>query len=352
MSAAAALKPGCAFTIGWQIGELVGGCKFFVAHPAGVKTLETGRILVLGSGYVASSYCRAINFLGYHPLTLSRSWMNYMDMGALRFFLAGYKPSLVINAAGYTGRTVDDCQTHKNECYQANVTLPRNLSLICAEQKIKMIHVSSGCIFNGEGPFTEEDQPNFIRNFYQSCKHSAELDVLRSGAQAWIYRIRMPFDYYPHPRNWLFKLMTYERILEGFNSVTFMGAAAMRSFQLVDKAPPGIYHVVESVPIRTVKVAQMLHRAGLRGPVKRYLPEKFLSDGFVPRSAAVLSAKKFEDAYGSAFGDPLVSLRWCIDRLKEGGALWPHETAPLRPADVAAKWLHDDQHHQTGGSAG
>lgn len=282
------------------------------------------KIVVLGSGYVASAYMRAVNFLGHHPIGLSRSWINYVDPETLRFFLDVAKPDLVINAAGYTGRTVDDCQANKTECYQANVVLPRNLALICADLKLRMIHISSGCIFDGDQNFTEEDEPNFISNFYQHCKYSAERDVLDSGAQAWIYRIRMPFSYYSHPRNWLTKLCGYPQILDGLNSVTFLGSVSMRSFQLVEKAPPGIYHCCETTPIRTAQVARMLFDAGLRKEAVALIrPEDFVGAGHVARSAAVLSVKKFENAYGAPFGDPLCAVRWCIDSLKSGGALWP-----------------------------
>ena len=191
------------------------------------------RIVILGAGYVANAYARAVNFLGYHPLLLSRSWIDYTRTDPLRFFMVQFKPDLVINAAGYTGRSVDDCQSNKTECYQANVVVPRQVALLCAELKVKLLHVSSGCLFNGEGPFTEEDTPNFLTNFYQQCKHSAEQDILASGVSAWIIRLRMPFDCFNHPRNWLNKLCAYPKILDGLNSISFMGPTAMRSFQLV-----------------------------------------------------------------------------------------------------------------------
>ena len=275
-------------------------------------------VAVLGTGYVASAYLRALHFLGHHPLVLSRAWLDYIDQDVLHFCLEAYKPDMVINAAGYTGRTVDDCQVNKEECYQANVVLPRQLASICAGLGVTLMHVSSGCIFDGHGPFKEDDKPNFLQNFYQQCKFSAEQDIVSSKVRSFIFRIRMPFGHYHHERNWLDKLCGHRHVLAGLNSVTMVGSFAMRSFQLASggMGPPGVYHCAESKPVRTEEVAGMLYVAGLRKHrCDLIAPDLFLKAGHVPRSAAVLDVSKFEKAYGAQFGDALVALRWCIDRL-------------------------------------
>lgn len=287
------------------------------------------KIVVLGTGFVASAYLRALHHLGFHPLVLSRAWLDYTDAEQLSHALAGYQPELVINAAGYTGRTVDDCQGYpprkgkeparvdgqKNECYQTNVVLARTVGRVCAARKIKLIHISSGCIFNGPGPFREEDTPNMTGQHYATCKFHGELAVLETGATCYIFRIRMPFNQLVGSRNWLSKLASYPRILDGLNSVTFLDEFAMRSFSLVvSKAAPGIYHGTYSTPVRTAQVAQALLEAGLRKePVVLWDPAEFLAAGHCPRSEAVLDSSKFERALGVAWGDPLAAIRWCIE---------------------------------------
>lgn len=282
---------------------------------------ESGRIVVLGTGFVGSAYARTLHFLGMNPIMLSRQWFNYADMSQLRSLFSCSRVQLVINAAGYTGRTVDDCEENKDECYAANVILPRTLAHLCKSTGVPLIHISSGCIFNGPGPWTEhwteEDRPNHFGQFYAECKMEAEQDILTSGAHAWLFRIRMPFSYMWHSRNWLVKLIHYPSILDGQNSVTFLEEFCMRSYLVAQKGEPGVYHAAYPTPVSTLAVAQLLYDRGLRRlPVQPYNAQRFLHQ-HVSRSQAILSAGKFEAAAGAAFGDPWAALRWCIDRLKE-----------------------------------
>jgi dTDP-4-dehydrorhamnose reductase len=266
------------------------------------------RVMVIGTGYVGSAYARMLHYLGFHPLILSRSWLDYTNPEELEFVLRSYQPDWVINCAGYAGRTVDDCETNCLECYDANLVLPYNIALACG--KIPLIHISTGCVFDGPGQFTEEDCPNFLRTVYGVTKLNAEQEILNIKDNCWIFRIRMPFNHQNHPRNWLTKIKNYERILDGINSVTFLDEFCMRSWQLSNKAKPGIYHAAYSIPVSTLVVARMI-----RPDVVEYDPDEFLKH-HVPRSAAVLDCSKFEKAYGATFGDPMCAIRWCLAQME------------------------------------
>jgi dTDP-4-dehydrorhamnose reductase len=332
MSAAAALKPGCALVIGANHVNPVDGRKEFVSCPR--VTIDPGRTLVLGTGYVANAYLRALHFLGLRPRVLSRSWLDYTVESELDHFLLCERPQLVINAAGYTGNTVDDCERNKEECYRSLVTLPRVIGQLCARRDISLIHISSGCIFDGPGPFDEEAIPNNLGQFYAQCKVHAEMELAHTGARAWVFRIRMPFGHLMHRRNLLVKLSNYERVLDGLNSVTFIDEFAMRSYHLLQKAPPGVYHAAGTTPVRTAQIARMLFDCGLRKhPVELYPETDFLAAGHVRRSTTVLNVSKFEKFYGSAFGDPLVALRWCMENF---GVAKPLERA--EPYAVCAQF--------------
>lgn len=278
--------------------------------------IQPNGVLVLGTGYVAGAYMRALHHLGMRPLILSRSWVDYTDVTDFNRFVRLTKPQLVINAAGY-GQTVDDCEMNKEKAYAALVALPRMLGQVCKEHDVPMIQISSGCIFDGRGPFTEESVPNNIGQFYAQCKINAEMELASTGVRAWIFRIRMPFNHLSHPRNLLTKLSQYERILDGFNSVTFLDEFAMRSYQLVQKdVSPGVYNAACSLPIQTAHIAGLLYNAGLRKrKVDLVSEEEFLvmNSGHVHRSAAVLDVSKFEKAYGTPFGDALGSIKWAIE---------------------------------------
>lgn len=251
-------------------------------------------------------------------MVLSRAWLDYTDPDTLRHCLSSHGTTVLINASGYTGRNVDDCESNRTECYQANTTTPILMAQVCRGLGATLLHVSSGCLFDGLGPFSETDQPDFAdgRQFYSYCKASAEREIEESGATAFIFRIRMPFSHRPHPRNWLVKLANYEKILDGLNSVTWIDEFAVRSWQLHEKAPPGIYHCAQPEAVGTASVATMLNEAGVRKqPVEIFPPDIFLTK-HVQRSATVLNVEKFEKAYGTSFTPTDVAIRWCIDRMK------------------------------------
>lgn len=280
------------------------------------------KVAVIGTGFVAQAYLRCLHYLGYHPLVLSRSWIDYTAYGvyggeALKFCLKGYQPDVVINCAGFTGKTVDDCEINFDVCKIVNDTLPyRILDVVKQIPGCRLIHISTGCMFNGSGPFTELDKPNFLQSVYAKTKRDGER-WLNFPEESWIFRIRMPFSHVPHRRNWLCKLQQYDHILDGLNSVTWIDEFAMRSWQICQKAPPGIYHSTQKNPVRTIDVAWML-----KPDVKEYHPVDFIKT-HIPRSAAVLDSSKFEQAYGTEFTDSGVALRWCIDNLGAGDATSP-----------------------------
>lgn len=146
------------------------------------------------------------------------------------------KIGLIINAIGKTGTpNVDWCEDHKEETYFSNVEVPRLLGYTARALGIPMIHVSSGCIFNGEGPFSITDSPNFSKSYYSYTKMYAELQMIDDAYRShtfentWngmnalvIHRIRMPFDGTPSPRNLLTKVMNYDTLVDAKNSMTYM----------------------------------------------------------------------------------------------------------------------------------
>ena len=85
------------------------------------------------------------------------------------------------------------------------------------------MHISSGCIYDGYNKvYTEEDPPNFCfktnnGSFYSGCKALAE-DLVNKN-NSYICRLRIPFDQYNNPRNYLSKLQNYNKLLNMKNSI-------------------------------------------------------------------------------------------------------------------------------------
>lgn len=168
------------------------------------------------------------------------------------------RPDIVINAAGKTGRpNVDWCETHKEETLHSNVTGPLVLMEACQERNIYMVHMSSGCIFegdnNGKG-FSELDEPNFFGSFYSRTK--AWSDMILADFPVLLLRIRMPFDGSTDERNLIMKLKKYQKVLDQQNSITYMPDFFTAMKILIERKKTGVYHIINP---GVISPAQIMH---------------------------------------------------------------------------------------------
>jgi len=184
-------------------------------------------------------------FLRLYPTALTPS-VDIADAKAVGTLLDSERPDVVINAAGKTGRpNVDWCEDHREETIHANVTGPLVLLEECQKRGIYWVHLSSGCIYEGdkggEG-FSEEDEPNFFGSFYSRSK--AWSDRILREFPVLILRIRMPFDGTTSERNLLMKLRKYPRVLDVENSLTYLPDFLKAAEVLIARRKTGIYHIV------------------------------------------------------------------------------------------------------------
>ena len=139
------------------------------------------------------------------------------------------KPTHVLDAAGVTGRpNIDWCETNQVETIRTNVLGTLNLAEGCHLKGIHMTLYAIGCIFEYDekhpigGPgFTEEDSPNFFGSFYSKTKAYME-DMLKSYKNVCILRVRMPISDDLNPRNFVTKIVSYDRVVDVPNSMTVL----------------------------------------------------------------------------------------------------------------------------------
>jgi dTDP-4-dehydrorhamnose reductase len=183
------------------------------------------------------------------------------------------RPEFLVNAAGYTGKpNVDACELHKAECLLGNAVLPGIVAMACEEAGVPWGHVSSGCIYSGDGPgkdgFTELDPPNFTFrsnhcSFYSGTKGLGE-EVLAGRPGHFVWRLRIPFDSVDNPRNYLAKLMRYERLLEATNSISELDEFVEATLDCWTKRVPfGTYNVTNPGRVTTREVVDLIRRSGV-----------------------------------------------------------------------------------------
>ena len=174
----------------------------------------------------------------------------------------------VINAAGYTGKpNVDACELHKEDTIHGNIVWPQILTDWCTLNDIVLGHVSSGCIYQGKkedgSGFTEDDEPNFNYSynngsFYSGTKSVGE-QVVKQWTKSYIWRLRIPFEEKDNPRNFLSKMIKYDKQLQAENSISnkqeFVNACIET---ILKKVPYGIYNVTNTGHITTDKLLEKL----------------------------------------------------------------------------------------------
>jgi len=128
-------------------------------------------------------------------LPLSRSQLDIANPAAIAESLAGLAPKTVINAAAYTG--VDKAESEREAARLANALGPGYLAQVCREQDIRLIHVSTDFVFDGESahPYTP-DAPTAPLGEYGRSKLAGELAVCDAQSQALILRTGWVYSSY------------------------------------------------------------------------------------------------------------------------------------------------------------
>jgi len=229
--------------------------------------------LLGGSGYVGRIYQRFFSVKKISHKVIKRCEIDYTCTATLLRYLKQDRPVFVMNAAGYAGiPNVDACERDKASCLFGNAVLPGRIAEACAQAGIPLGHVSSGCIYNGTradgSGFTEDDPPNFCfgaRNysFYAGTKALGE-EVLRNSPDTYIWRLRIPFNHEDGPRNYISKVMRYDRLLNATNSISQIDEFAAATFACWEKRIPfGIYNVTNPGEVTTREVVELLRWGGL-----------------------------------------------------------------------------------------
>jgi len=267
-------------------------------------------IILIGSrGFVGSSILNHSLSLGLEMKSIVRSEYNYRDPAKLKNLLLSSKASYLINATGFTGKpNVDACESAKYECLEGNAVLPGIVREVCEDLKISWGHVSSGCIYSGrrnDGKgWTEEDEPNFSFrsppcSFYSGTKALGE-EVLEGAENCFVWRLRIPFNHEPSPRNYLQKLLNYENLLEAENSVSHLEEFCQKCIECFTKdVEPGIYNMTNPGSITTRQVTEWMIKEGLTDKKFKFFnsEEEFMTKAAIaPRSNCVLDTTKAEKA--------------------------------------------------------
>ncbi len=152
-------------------------------------------ILVTGSEGQLGSELRTIapDFPDYNLLFTNRINLDITDHKAVKQFIESNKINAIINCAAYTA--VDKAESEPALADAINHLAVVNFAILSKENNIKLIHISSDYVFDGNSqkPYVETDTPN-PQSVYGLTKLDGELAIQKINPAnsiiirtAWLY---------------------------------------------------------------------------------------------------------------------------------------------------------------------
>lgn len=280
-------------------------------------------VLVLGGGYIGNYVFNHLKRL-HNVEQITQKTVDYTvsESGGKHFksYLHDKRFDIAVNCSGYTGKpNVDACEQNKEDCWYYNVTAPVKTNNILNAFRIPVIHISSGCIYEGDRMFTEEDIPNFglyddHSSFYSKSKHAGELAL--KDMVGYIFRIRMPFCRSTQPKNILQKYLKYNKITSFSNSLTCIHdlCNAIEHFCVHrNQIPYGLYNIVNRGHLTGEQVINLMRDCDVYNPAWEIvkMEELNLAAG---RSNCTLSSDKLYKHFRMPYAKD--SLEKCIRSLR------------------------------------
>ncbi|MCL4531106.1 MAG: SDR family oxidoreductase [Chloroflexi bacterium] len=159
-------------------------------------------------------------------------------------------PEAVIHCAALAN--LDACEADPNLARQVNAELPARFADECARRKIRLIHISTDAVFDGQkdGYYTEGDAPNPV-GIYAATKYEGERAVLQINSLAIVARVNF-YGWSLNGRRSLAEFfvnnLSNGKNVNGFTDVIFcpmwVNHLGTLLIQMLDRGLRGLYHAV------------------------------------------------------------------------------------------------------------
>jgi len=161
------------------------------------------------------------------------------------------KADIVINCIGLTN--VEACEEDEKLATHTNVEIAKNIAQASKESKVKLVHISTDHLFDGELAFASEQDKKIPVNAYGRTKSQGEDIVLDTYPDALVIRTNFygwgP-SYKPSFSDKILKSLERNTPIQLFDDVYYtpISVASLRKYilALLEKSATGIYNVTSS----------------------------------------------------------------------------------------------------------
>jgi dTDP-4-dehydrorhamnose reductase len=180
---------------------------------------------------------------------------NHVAIASLFEGSARKPPDALVNAAAFT--SVDACETQRDESFRANALAPGWLAESCYRAGVKLVHVSTDYVFDGESqePYSERS-PTGPRTAYGEGKLEGERAVLAAAPDALVVRTSWVFG---PGKNFVQAILRQARLRRSgevsgplrvvddqVGSPTYADDLAVGILALLDRGARGVYHLANT----------------------------------------------------------------------------------------------------------
>lgn len=187
--------------------------------------------------------------------------LDITDPVAVKNMVHNFEPDVVINCAGYMN--LEAAERDAAHVFAVNAEGVRTLAESTAQAGIRLIHISSDYVFDGQkrAPYSETDYPNPI-SVYAKSKVAGELLALAANPDSAIIRSSWVFSEFGN--NFVTDLVqraqdaTIEMPTDKIGCPTYAGDLARLMIEIVQnrQAPRGIFHYCGNKAVNRHEFAQ------------------------------------------------------------------------------------------------
>jgi dTDP-4-dehydrorhamnose reductase len=184
--------------------------------------------------------------------------VDVLDEAALAAAFSRIRPNVVINCVGLIKQ--QDRSDDPLVVLPINAMLPHRLASLCAPDNIRLLHISTDCVFSGRKGMYTEDDPSDAEDLYGKSKYIGELRDVRHAVTLRTSIIGRELNSNRALVDWF---LTQQGAVHGFRRSIFSGmttielARIMRDVVLPDSSLHGLYHV-SSEPISKFELLKLV----------------------------------------------------------------------------------------------
>jgi dTDP-4-dehydrorhamnose reductase len=173
-----------------------------------------------------------------------------LDPDAIHNILKESKPDAVIHCAAIAD--VDACEANPDLARLVNTDLPGRLADVCARRKVRLLHISTDAVFDGQkaGYYSESDKPN-PSGVYSTTKYDGERAVLQINPLAIVARVNFYGWSLSGKRSlaeFFVNNLSNEKSVNGFTDVVFcpmlVNHLSEILLDMLDRGLHGLYNAV------------------------------------------------------------------------------------------------------------